>query len=274
MPISSRVSSSLKKRKRISSFKKTLYIFIFILFFASLFALSLTSDKLVINNIFVSGNSSVSESDISGIAEAWLNEKYLWFIRTDNTFLIKRSEIRVQILDLIPKIESVKIDFHGPVNVEIIVTERAPIGIWCQNLPSDPGKCFFLDRTGFVFGEAPKFGDSIYPEYFGFIDSTNAIKSGYFDESKFSQIDQFYGKIKDMKLSPKYFYAKDEHEYEVGLSDGGKIFANDTQSFEKELSNLQALIDSGYVKTDKAFLKKIDYIDLRFGNKVPIVIRK
>jgi hypothetical protein len=71
-----------------------------------------------------------------------------------------------------------------------------------------------------------------------------------------------------MNLQPESFAAINEHEYEVKLLLGGTIFLNDKKTLEKSLINLQALIDGGYIKTDEAFLKRIKYIDLRYGNKV------
>ncbi len=272
MPTSSRINSSLKRRKRIGFLKKILYGGIFVLFFCSLFVLALTWDKLIIKNISISGNSAIHSSDISAIAEMSLEKRYLGFIRTDNWFLIRRGEIKSEVYDQFPKIESVQIHFHGFNVIEIAILEREPANLFCSGIPTNLGQCYFMDKNGFVFGMAPKFSSDVYPQYFGLI-AGDPMRQGYFDKNRFSEISRLFQVLSNMNFSPEYFYAKSLDEYEIGLNGGAKIFLNSSQSFEKSLTNLQALIDNSYVKTDSEFLKKLEYIDLRFGNKVPVKVR-
>jgi cell division septal protein FtsQ len=221
----------------------------------------------------VSGNSSVSKEDILSIVDLKLNERYLGFIRTDNLFLIKNSEIKNQILDEFKKIESVRVGFHSLTSIEVIVSERTPADIWCKGNPINTGQCFFIDKNGYVYGEAPKFSANPYPLYFGLLNG-NPIGQSYFDKKKFTDISKLFNKLTDMNFSPVYFIALDIHQYEIGLSGGGKIKIADNQPYDKSITNLQALIDSKYIKTDQVSLGKINYIDLRFDNKVPFDIRK
>ncbi len=269
MAISSRINSSLKKKRRMGLLKKILYTAVFILFFVSLFILSLTWNKLIIKDISVSGNASVSKDAIISIADSKLNENRLWFVRTDNFFLLRGSEIKNEILADFPKINSVKISFHGLTSIEIIISERTPASVWCAGDLSNTGQCYFMDDKGFIYGAAPQFSGNPFPEYFGVIAGDNPVGQNYFGAERFSEISAFFNKLSDMNFSPEYFSAADEHEYTVGLADGGKIYVNDDQTFDKSLINLQALIDNGYIKTDKSFLEKLNYIDLRFDNKVP-----
>ena len=176
-------------------FKKVVYTIIFVLFFISLFVLSLTWNKLTINNISVSGNSSVSDSDILAVVNPILSEKHLWIIRTDNLFLIDNSEIKKQIMDDFPKINSVKVGFHGLTSIVVSVSERTPDSIWCKGTPANTGQCFFMDDTGFIYGEAPKFSGNPFPEYFGILDNDNPMAQNYFGEERFTEIRSLFKKL-------------------------------------------------------------------------------
>jgi cell division septal protein FtsQ len=261
--ISSRISSSIKRRRRLSFYKKALYCFIFVLFFISLFILLLTWKKVRIVDTKVNGNSSISTGSISDIVETGLNTKYLWFIPTDNWLLIRRSEIENQILNSYPRINSAKISFKNLNDIEVNVLDREPAYLWCNN-----SACYFVDKLGFIFDTAPDLKPNPYIELFGLI-TDNPVRKSYLPE-KFSDISGFLSSLTNLKLNPISFTAIDGSEYEISLFDGGKIMLNDSTSFSKYVKNIQALIDNGYLKTDAASLKKLDYIDLRYGNKVPI----
>ncbi len=267
MRSTSRINSSLSRRRRLGLLKKVVYIAIFVIFFLSLIILGLTNDKVQIKSVSVSGNISVPKEDILKVVERNLDKRYLFIIRTDNFFLLKRWEIREEILDEMKKIQSVDISFHSLNSVEISVAERVAKSIWCAGSPANAKKCYFMDENGFIFTEAPDFNSNSFPEYFGLI-SGNPIGQSYFNSSKFKEISHFFESLDKIGLSPISFNAIDEHQYEIYLSAGGKIIMDDKKTFEKDIENIQAVIDSGYIKTDPESLKKIKSIDLRFGNKV------
>ncbi len=267
MRSSSNINSSLKKKRRLGVSKKVGIWAIFILFFISLFVLGLTRQEVRISNVTVSGNSAVSKEDISNIVEQKLTERYLWIIPTDNFLLLKRGAIKNEILNDFKKVKTADIFFHSLKDIEITVTEREAKYLWCDGMPTKYKNCYFMDKNGFIFAEAPDFSGNPFTKYFGLIIG-NPVGQSYFNSARFNEINTFFTKLNDMKFSPVSFNAVDESQYEVYLSVGGKIIFDDKKTFDKDIINLQAVIDSGYIKTDPASLQKIKYIDLRFGNKV------
>ena len=132
---------------------------------------------------------------------------------------------------------------------------------------ASPKDCYFMDSDGFVFQEAPVFSKDTFTEYFGLITETNPVGQYYFNNN-FKNISSLFNILKKMSFEPEYFNAINEHEYEIYILGGGKILMNDKKSFESSLINLQALVSDGYIKTDTDSIKKIKFVDLRFGNKV------
>lgn len=269
----STISTSLKRKRKISLAKKIFAYFIFILFFISLFVLGLTTEQARIKIVSVSGNLSVPYSDIMKITDNEMGLHYMFIIPTNNILLLRKSEIKKRILNEIPKIGSVDILLRGIDRIEIAVVERESKYLWCKGSVAEQKGCYYMDPNGFVFQEAPQFSDNTFAKYFGLISKLDPIGQFYFRDS-FRNISNLFEALKRMSFEPVYFNASDEHEYEVYLSGGGKILLNDEKSFESSLTNLQALMDNGYIKTDSDFLKKINYIDLRFGNKVNFQLNK
>ena len=261
----SKINSSLNKRRRLSLLKKVGYITIFVLFFLSLLVLGLTNDKIQIKSVSITGNISVPKEDILNIVNNNLDKKYLYIIRTDNFFLLKRWTIKREILRDMKKVRDVNISFSGLDAFEVSITERVGKYIWCDSTTTS--KCYFMDEDGLVFTEAPEFSGHPFQEYSGLI-MENPIGQSYFNNVRFKQIAQFFSALDNMKLEPKLFNAVDEHKYEVRLFSGSKIIVDDKKSFERNIQDLQAVIDNGYIKADTQSLKKIQYIDLTFGNKV------
>jgi len=269
----SNIGASLNKRRHAGLIKKVGAYFIFVLFFISLAVLGLTTEKVRIKDVVVSGNSSVSTDNIMKIVDDEINKNYLWIIPTDNILLLHRAEIKNQILDNFKKIGSVRILINGIDEIEIVVIVRESKNLWCKGTPADAKDCYFMDSDGFVFEEAPGFSEDAFPEYFGLITGGNPVGQFYFKDN-FKNISSLYNTLKKMSFWPKYFNALDEHEYEIYILGGGKILINDKRSFESSLINLQALVNNGYIKNDAESLNKIKYVDLRFGNKVNFELNK
>ncbi|MCX6717358.1 MAG: hypothetical protein NTU76_01615 [Candidatus Taylorbacteria bacterium] len=243
-------------------YKKVFVWFIFILFFLSLGVLGLTRKEVRIQDINISGNSTVTSGEILAIVEEKINERYLWIIPTDNILLFQRLEIPRTILDRVKKVESVYIKFVGLTKINIEITERVPEYSWCKNKTKELFGCYLMDKDGFIFSELSTTDSRHFVKYFGLITSDNPIGQNYFNNLRFGEINNFFVVLKNMNLNPYSFNAISINEYEVDLVDGGKILLNNKEIFEKTLINLQSLINDGYIK------KKINHIDLRYGNKV------
>ena len=269
----SNISTTLHKKRQASLQKKIFAYFVFILFFISLAILGLTTKEVKINNIIVSGNSAVTSADIINLAEPELNKNYFLIIPADNILLLRKKEIENDILKNINQIKSVNINIEGINKIEIAVTERQASNLWCVGNPTSPGDCYLMDSTGLIFKESPKFSVNAFPEYFGLISDANPIGQ-YYTQGNFQKISDLFYSLGKMSFQPQFFNALAGDEYEIYIFGGGNILMDNNSDFESQLSNLQALVGNGYIKTDSASLKKINYIDLRFGNKVAFELNK
>ncbi len=263
----SNISASLHKKRQASLMRKIFAYFVFLLFFISLAVLGLTTDKVRIKEVVISGNYSISTSDIMRSVNNEMNKYYLWIIPTDNILLLRRKEIKNSILDVNKKIGSANIYTDGINKITIAIVERETSNLWCTGSPSDKKGCYFMDPEGLIFDGAPKFSSDFFPKYFGLV-ATGSPIGQYYLKDNFKNVSSLFSVLKKMSFEPQYFNALTDKEYEIYILGGGKILMNNTKDFESALINLQALISNGYIKNDAESLKKIKYIDLRFGKKV------
>lgn len=267
----SNIVSTLRKRRRTSFLRKTLVFLIWLIVIFSLFVGTLYWQKVRIENVSVSGDSIIPEENILQIAKKNLEYKYLYVIPTDNIALIRRTAIKNDLFENYKKIKSVKISFMDLKNIDISISDREIDALWCQGNPAKPGNCFFMDKDGFVFSDAVSITGRELIRYFGFIAKENPLGETFFERKKMDEIKMFVSLLEGLNMQTSSFYAKGE--YEVYLSSGGRIILDDGKTLEKSFTNLKALVDNGYIKTNEEFLRRIDYIDLRFGDKVSFKLK-
>ncbi|MFA5764039.1 MAG: FtsQ-type POTRA domain-containing protein [Candidatus Paceibacterota bacterium] len=268
----SSINSSFKKKRRASFFKRSGVILVLVIIILSFLVWLSRTEKVRVQHITISGDSSISQDDILNVVKADMEKKYLWIIGTDNFILLNKGRVEQDILSNYKKIESAEISFSDMNSIDVKVTNRVASSFWCLGTPMDAKNCFFMDQNGLVFSEAPNIPGSDMFRYFGSI-TENFVGASYFDRDEFQKMGKFISDMKAISFDPISFNAVDAHEYETYLSSGGKVLLNDQKGFEASFVKLKALVDNGYVKTTPDFLKRINYIDLRFGDKVSFKLR-
>jgi hypothetical protein len=128
-------------------------------------------------------------------------------------------------------------------------------------LPSEE-KCYFMDESGFVFDEAPYFSGEVYFKFYGQMEDFHKLVS-------FKEI------VENMKLDPVAISVEENGDVKVLLSSrnssetGPEIILKIDSDFQKVAENLQTALGTEPLHTNfKNKYSSLEYIDLRFGNKV------
>jgi hypothetical protein len=263
----SNISSSLGHRRRKHLLYKGLLWFFVVVVFVGLLAFWSNNSWFKVEEISVSGNTSISDVDVKDVVSRALSEKYLGIFSKNNYLFAPTSNIEKSISYNIKRVESARVRFVGLRKIEVNIKERLEYALWCKGKPAIPEDCYFLDKTGYIFDSAPNFSGNLYIKYYGLI-AGEPVGQNYFDEKTFIDISDFLNAVDKMGFAPDSFLAVNGEEYEVGLSLGGKIALNNKDGLGEELRRLQSLVTDGIIKTDNEFLGKLNHIDLRYGNKV------
>ena len=106
---------------------------------------------LQVNNIFVLGNQKISAKDLQkiGIENAGASIIKFWKIdiSSKSIFLADLGKINKEIFKAFPSIEKIQINKNFPNSLLITVTERSPIGVFCDSNTA----CFLFDKNGVAF---------------------------------------------------------------------------------------------------------------------------
>jgi cell division septal protein FtsQ len=261
----------VRRKRRMRIFKVSLVI---ILLLAVITGLSFLSKMraLAITTISVQGNSAVDTDDLKTIAQGYLGGNYLMLFSRTNAFLYPKQKILDEVASKFKRIETVKINVSGMHTLVMTITERKPLYVWCNGTPTDTSqkKCFFLDATGYIFSEAPVFSGNAFFAFYGQLSSEEPIGSHYLETGLFNGIDKLIVWLGDQGIQSHALLAKGEGVYELYLNKAGKIIFKDMKK-SGDFSQLQSTVQTIMQNTDilsKNSSTTIDYVDLRFGNKV------
>lgn len=265
---SSRREEYLRKKRKILYVKISLFLSFLILVCVSLVFIS-RMERFRISNVEFVGGLLIAPQDVKEETENFLKGNYFWFFPKNNFFIYPKDELKDFLQDRFKRIDKIVVDTSDKKTVRISITERGMYAMWCKNTEDIDfsEKCYFMDDNGVIFSEAPTFSGDAYFKYYGFFaTSTNPIGQVYLSSTTiFAEISNFVGRVKDTTINPVGLLSKEAGEFDLLLPEGGKIYFDNLQSFDKTAENLETLLKTIHSTTTDL---NVDYIDLRFGNKL------
>lgn len=233
--------------------------------------------KVRINEVVLSGGVLVTEKEVKEETLNYLKGSYFLLFPKNNAFIYPKNGLENFLLDKFKRIETIDISLDGLNKIKITITERKPIAIWCTENKStstttDSGikeNCYFIDQNSTIFALAPNFSGNVYFKYYGLVTIDDPIGQKYIaSTSVFSKINSFISDVKNFGMKPAYLKSIGEDEFSVALLSGGEIYFDTKKSLEDAKDNLNTLINSPEFKNYNISNIPIDYIDLRYGNKL------
>jgi len=225
-----------------------------------------------IDFVTFTGIESVDRGDALDVVREAISGRYLFLFLKRNILLYPRGAIERALLEEFPRIKSVDADIFGFKEIQINITERESTGIVCIEDKS----CHYIDELGFIFADAPVFSatrDFIFREE----DRKRFLISSYFVPTRvfievLSLRDALVGldlSIMELRTSGRKTEDFARH-FTFTLDEGTElIFSVNPEEFEIEIQNLQAILASTeFEEESEGDIGNIEYIDLRFGNKV------
>lgn len=256
------LASSRKLRRKRLILKAIIFIFVFSVFFAGVVAF-FRIPYFQIQKIEISGNSLVNGDDLIEGIKAKLEGKYLGLFPKTNIFIIPKGKILAELPKELKRIKNISIEkkYFGAIAVKI--EERNNAALFCQK-----EDCAYVDESGFVFEKAPYFSGAVFLKL---VDQRipektieEYIGSNFIAESEFKKILEFAGLAAKIGNGITEVVLKKENIYEFYTKEGWKIILNAQNEPKSAYLNLVTALDSN-IKDKRT---KLDYIDLRLGNKI------
>ena len=259
-----------KKRKR-KLIKWGIGVFVFVVLVALSSYVSHRSE-LRISQVELSGGILVTGDEVSAKSLEYMKGSYFWLYPKNNSLWYPKKGLEEYLSESFKRIDTIKIHLKNAKTMVVEITERKPFALWCDTLPSGDtveGQCYFIDQNSTIFAEAPQFSGDAYFKYFGNISSSTPIGAEYMaSTTEFSEISDFVTAIKELSIKPVYLIAKENGEFSLVISGGGQIYFDDREPLSQALKNLESLLTAPELASSTSKNLPIDYIDLRYGNKL------
>lgn len=221
-----------------------------------------------IKNIKISGLEAMSEEDIrSSVYEAGMGS-YLFFIPRNSILFTSSEALEHELAKKFPRIKTLDVSKKFPDTLEISVTERKLWGILCNDLlgGENAASCVYVDRDGFAYENAPESSGSLISKLHVDFPKLNTgertlpekvLNIALFLDGELPKLD--VGRIVGYEYSSKV-----PREIRAVSSEGFKMYFNVEDDFQNVFRVLKTVLEEE-IKDKKL---ELEYIDLRFGNKV------
>ncbi|OGZ04730.1 MAG: hypothetical protein A2648_02720 [Candidatus Lloydbacteria bacterium RIFCSPHIGHO2_01_FULL_41_20] len=270
--------SRAKRKRRIEFIKKSILFLIIVLVFFGGATFVLRYDKLSIVDVEITGTDVLNPEELKNLAINILEEKYFYLIPKKNFLLYPRSGIENSLSSSFKRISKISVGYKSLKTPRIIVVkieERMPAYLWCGESKlvetRKPPECYFVDRDGYVFDKAPTFSENVFIILYGnLMDEEDASIGGVFlSRDDFASLSKFIYRTSSLGLISTSLIKKDDGDYDLELARAGKISFSLKDGTEKNISNLESALGTDPLKTNLATKPDaLEYIDLRFGNKI------
>lgn len=216
-----------------------------------------------VQTIQISGARDVSSTLVEAYVEGKLSSSSSSFISPRNIFFYPRGALQAAVASAFPRIKSVAISRQSLLATAITVSidERRPYAQWC----SSGGECFSMDESGYVF--APTATSTVFatPYTFAGDDSTSSPIGRTFARGEFPEMLAFIKNLAHAGFTSSGATITSDTDYRVTLSDGYYLKASFGEDPDQLVKNLQLILKADALRGKAT---ELDYVDLRFGNRV------
>jgi hypothetical protein len=266
-------SSRLLKRQRKILLLRSAAAAVFSVAIVGLLSWLSFNEYISISSIEVEGNSVLTKGEIIALAQARLDGEYFFLFSRRNTILYPRAGIKEAILSAHKRVHEVEVRTTGFTSAKIILKERSPYALWCEGRTVDgiSGEhCYFLDTDGYIYANAPDFTGNAFFKYFGALslEDKSVIGSQFLAAREFKALDAIRLSFSDFHPLGKAVALRvlPGEDAELSFESGGKLLFLRKGKPVELLANVKSIFESDVFEGRNVDF--LDYIDLRFGNKV------
>lgn len=224
-----------------------------------------------VSGITISGAKDMKEEVIKRSLDAVLDDGSYRILSRRNIFLYPRAQLEETITASFPLVKSARITRSSFLTTTIAVTieEREPFARWCT---ADDTRCYFMDESGFVYTPVPESAGTSTPQtmpgtlyvFKGDIDSSAEPVGQWFVQAHLPgllSLLKFVGQAGFTALGAEV----DGQDIVVPLKEGFLLKASFGADANMLAKNLELVLSSDVLKGKS---DSLEYVDLRFGNRV------
>ncbi len=223
--------------------------------------------SFAIKQVSVSPTMFVSHDEVEALALSTLEGSYFGLFSKRNLLFVPTGALRRSIQALHPAIEEVFVHRTSARDIRIDVKEYEPTAKWCgSDARARVSPCFLMNTKGQLFAPETAINTFTIPTFFGEITSSDKISAYYTSIDTFEMVMDFVRGLPQFNIVIDTIETEDFETFVVHTIKGPYLMIDARSNARDVLDNLRIVIEQEEI--NKAQLKNLIYIDLRFGNKV------
>ncbi|MFT5179745.1 MAG: hypothetical protein ACI9GH_000195 [Candidatus Paceibacteria bacterium] len=218
-------------------------------------------DSMKISEIKFTELSYTNEDVLREIVFEELNRTYLGLLSKSNSLIFPRQKIKERILNDQPSIKSVDLDFKGFKKILLEVEEYEPVARFCEG-----DDCYLLNDEGYVFVKEPLINTNSFVTFRGNIEGDN-LKNSFLDPKLFKSFIKVVEILNsDLDIEIVSVEESENPIFEFKSRTGAIFLIDKEDNMIDVIENIKTVFLKEGINREQ--FENIDYIDLRFGNKV------
>lgn len=243
---------------------------------------------VTIDTVEVVGVVSMSPSAVASSTHNYLSGRYWFTVPRANILFYPKHPITDDILRAYPRSESVEVKFKNFHTITVAVVEREAVALWCRpvlapevRLGEKWDDCYLLDKNAFVFDRFdPSLVSSpdvmryiassrspVFVKFYGGFSESDVVGQTYSSVKNFHDLLSLATRVAPLGVTVLSYRERPDHDLDVELLGGAHLVINREPEVSVIADNLRAIISELNFGNAEG-LNKIDYIDMRFGNKL------
>lgn len=216
--------------------------------------------QLQIQEVRFSGLEALGEKELAEAVWKKLEGEYIFFIPRRSIILAGGNALEGELQNVFPRIKSISVRKVFPHMLEISVEERGIFGILCGQ-----SQCVYIDTSGFAYETAPNSTGAlilkVQSDMNEIVVGSQAVEPVLME--RFGLLGKELKKI-GLEAIGYEISQKNPRDIRAKTNEGFEIIFNRDDDFQNVFRVLKTILDEE-IKEKRS---KIEYIDLRFGNKV------
>ncbi len=274
-----RITEIKRRKKKRIRFAIIFYTISIIIVFLGLGFLS-RLPKIRITNIEVNGTHIVDSTQVIENIKGHISGRYIYMFDRNNAFLYPKRNIEQDLVHKFPRINSIDISLKGFNTIIVTIDERTGSYLWCgANIPAviteSGDNCYFINSNGEVFDKAPYFSGSVYFKFYVPIDGMeDPLNKIILNTETLQKVIVFVDGLEALGFDTVSVVMADPEAFAFHLDRKGNtaepvIYFNKENDLNTIFENLASAMSKDEFKDNiNSKYNNLDYIDLRFNNKV------
>ncbi len=235
------------------------------------FMFLLLNNRFKIDKVEIIGENTLDEKIIITAIETILDGQFLGLFPNRNIFIYPKRELQKELRDTFIELAQADIYVDGWGKLVVRIYEREPRFIFCpeQILETEP-ECLLMDATGLIFKSSSYFTRSLYT-LLKISDPPTPFVLGDRPGSQevFSDIAALLELLRRENITIIRVTLAESGDIILDTRDGWQIRTATDIPPERAARNLLLALNSEYlIGSGASKLSDLDYVDIRFGNKV------